>query len=686
MLEILKNRKSKSTTGRALKWLGALLFLSHATIDTADAASLSVSVPYKSEINVISSDGKSWDRIRKEKVPLWINFQASSDASFGAVHLGPCLESCWSEKPGFWFPFLGYVNLNGSGAFHGNLSFDTSLIPVSTNGIAILNYGDRILRRCNEKLQPRGATKGHSFSEEFTFEATDGDKNASDSVSIKVNCLPYKQELDPIVGFDHGDMVVQSVSLTLTTFQGVTHAVSPGVSCPIVRLRARFKTNQKGLVHFQVREHLKGDVVNDTPLVIQAKHQNDGTYLGEFQHNYRFNQSQFAQYLVRATNNGQTVSSGWKGIHIYCDSGASNDLSGGGNTLPDPVDELPKARYAGSLSIGSAPTPKPNQCPRLGGLTAKVTSNKNLDVKYKIDCSNPDKSWTGTMKMVPDGQDGFHGATARQFWISKTGPVTCALKRVHNNTAQVIAFRQEHFTCVKKNVDTVDDVTVNPYPIPTSSGSDTDAKPDPVIDPVVATCLNGRLIRGNCKCRRNHSLIRVGPRNYRCIDVGTPPPNDSAGKPGNGTSIADWRIMCIDGVVKNRKCGCPRTHRRKKLAKNKYRCVRAVPPAVNDSTKPSGSGVTMVDTRIMCLAGKIRKRKCSCPRTHRREKLAKNKYRCVKKAGVNTTKTLSKPPKRRGNSNSLGAIKGIQKLSKPPKRRKTSKKRGQTQAVSVRRR
>ena len=70
--------------------------------------------------------------------------------------------------------------------------------------------------------------------------------------------------------------------------------------------------------------------------------------------------------------------------------------------------------------------------------------------------------------------------------------------------------------------------------------------------------------------------------------------------------------------------------------------VRPVKP-----TKPKRPGLNLTAPLLKCIGGKISLAKCYCPKSHKRLKLAKNTYRCVKKVTNKTPKRVKPNRKRR---------------------------------------
>jgi hypothetical protein len=116
--------------------------------------SFSITVPYKSDITVASSDGKRWDTILPKTIPLWVDIEVNTRypgyVDRAGVYLGTCSKTGCGSNPRFL-----YWDKNGRDwKFNGEFKFDTGRIPVTTtDGIAATNVGNAMISACNATLQ-----------------------------------------------------------------------------------------------------------------------------------------------------------------------------------------------------------------------------------------------------------------------------------------------------------------------------------------------------------------------------------------------------------------------------------------------------------------------------------------------------------------------------------------------------
>ena len=116
--------------------------------------SFKITVPYKSDIAVTSSDGKRWDTILPKTIPLWVDIEVDTRqpgyVDRAGVYLGACSKTGCGANP----RLLYWKKHSRDWSFHGDFNFDTGRIPVTTTtGIATTDVGDAMLNACNAKLQ-----------------------------------------------------------------------------------------------------------------------------------------------------------------------------------------------------------------------------------------------------------------------------------------------------------------------------------------------------------------------------------------------------------------------------------------------------------------------------------------------------------------------------------------------------
>ncbi len=105
------------------------------------------------------------------------------------------------------------------------------------------------------------------------------------------------------------------------------------------------------------------------------------------------------------------------------------------------------------------------------------------------------------------------------------------------------------------------------------------------------------------------------------------PPRDVPPSTGPNVIVDPVRVVCRNGVVRNNTCFCPRTHKKQQIGRNKWRCD---PLVVDPPRTPPGTGPNVIvdPVRIVCLRGTVRNAQCFCPRRHKKVRFGKNKWRC----------------------------------------------------------
>ncbi len=128
-------------------------------------------------VRVESGDGKSWTQIKSDGLslggPITVDMKTGRIKAIG-IFLGDCDGHQCIE--GIAHPLLGSVHFGDEGVYgntiyppevEGQTSFvlQTSVLGVSTTGIAVPGFGDAIIKRCNAVLKSGGSIhKEHSFT------------------------------------------------------------------------------------------------------------------------------------------------------------------------------------------------------------------------------------------------------------------------------------------------------------------------------------------------------------------------------------------------------------------------------------------------------------------------------------------------------------------------------------------
>jgi hypothetical protein len=175
-------------------------------------------------------------------------------------------------------------------------------------------------------------------------------------------------------------------------------------------------------------------------------------------------------------------------------------------------------------------------------------------------------------KQLGANTDGTHTTYVR-LGFNQTTHANCVLKTVAPGKPNVHTLKGHIFQCVRPtDVGGSDDLAPDPRPDP--------QKPDKpglsVADPKIS-CANGRVKDGACVCDRTQKAIKAGKDAWRCVKtvVIDPPRKPDAPKPGKVT-VSEPKISCAAGAVKNSACTCARTYKPVKAGKNAWRCVKSV--------------------------------------------------------------------------------------------------------------
>ena len=211
---------------KKLAFLLAAIAVGASTSQAEDAkiksASFSITVPFKSEINVASSDGARWDTIVPETFPLWadavVDTKSTGYVERAGIWLGRCTGSGCSMNPRLFFE----QPMVRDWKFHHTFSFDTGKIPVTMGGIPVVSIGDDILKACNTQLQSDGATKKHSQNVRMDLSLS---VNTRRALSINYQLVQANED-----NFDGGDVTRHAafnMKVNCLAFQGVQAPPEP---------------------------------------------------------------------------------------------------------------------------------------------------------------------------------------------------------------------------------------------------------------------------------------------------------------------------------------------------------------------------------------------------------------------------------------------------------------------------
>ncbi|MFK8032921.1 MAG: hypothetical protein AB8B94_02170 [Hyphomicrobiales bacterium] len=106
------------------------------------------------------------------------------------------------------------------------------------------------------------------------------------------------------------------------------------------------------------------------------------------------------------------------------------------------------------------------------------------------------------------------------------------------------------------------------------------------------------------------------------------------------------KLICVGGKARGGKCSCGKNKTLKKAGKHKFQCIAVAKPLkkkkevrTNPTPKKKKKAVRTNSvgkkkkSKLICKGGKIRSKKCSCPKGLKRKKKGKNKFLCFRPAG-----------------------------------------------------
>ncbi len=341
------------------------------------------------EIHVISTDGKTWDKLQSGTVQFWghlkIKTKGSGYVSRVGVALGQCGENQCVAMPEIWSAGLPARDFDRQA----NFNFPTSLIPIGdADSIPVTPEGNQMLKECNKHLQPDGPTKPHHFNQTFkaTFAAETGkavlDKNMvleaspdtyfpddvdywrTASFSVKVSCDIVKTSHVTGVASNQGDFKTEDVKLFLATVTGAnTDGPNPGTTCPALRVTTRVQTSKAGPVDIRLwRQAGKGAITSEFKSAMAHFKADKNGYFADFVHSEIFDATSWLQFKADVVGDAFAPQTPWKDITVHC-TGA-----GGGGLASDQPDHgdapvLPPKKPKRVVDTGSdnlTPQTRPN--------------------------------------------------------------------------------------------------------------------------------------------------------------------------------------------------------------------------------------------------------------------------------------------------------------------------------------
>lgn len=528
-----------------------------ATATFADQASIkSISFDtegHQAQIRVISTDGQKWDKLKNGSVAFsghmklntyWPGYVANVGIALGVCPSGGC-----SNFPTVWSGVALSRDYNNTET----VGFNTSQIPISTTGIAVIPYGDEILAKCNQHLQPDGPTKSHSFNQTFhaTFVAEtgeallkknflnqagwnlDGEYSAHGEFQVHVTCDPVIKPPTNDVAVDFGKFDVEGVKLFLTTYASFQQGSNHGTACPSLKVTSRAQTNQAGPVSMRIwRQKNGGPITNEFKQVWASFDAAKNGYFATYEKWENVGATSYFQFKTEIEDGTAFPPfDGWKDITVHC-TGA-----GGGGLAPlpplDPDNPPAQPEWDGEVTVSDSAGYK-KACPRKGQVSFEVSRDEPGAFDYRISCSNG-AFFTGTAYAFSKGGV-FKASGSHEFNVTKTRTIQCTLQEQKPNGTWVTVDKDgEDFTCIKRTFDPqADDLVVDTRP---------PVKPlEPVVPPVFVDpgrkCLpSQRLVRGKCV---DKAIVVACRKDERRVD-------------GKCVKIPGVSIHCLPGYVQKGK-------------------------------------------------------------------------------------------------------------------------------------
>ena len=161
---------------------------------------------------------------------------------------------------------------------------------------------------------------------------------------------------------------------------------------------------------------------------------------------------------------------------------------------------------------------------RQGKALINFKTSKPDNVHYSLDCTNG--HFSGVAQTAPSPKGGFIAPALVSFDVKQTTHAKCVLKTVAPGKPKVHTLKGHVFQCVRPtDVGGSDDLTPDPRPDP--------QKPDKpglsVADPKIS-CAAGAVKNGACTCARTHKPVKAGKNAWRCVKsvVIDPPKNKNS--------------------------------------------------------------------------------------------------------------------------------------------------------------
>ncbi len=333
---------SGSVAFAALVWMS----MPQASAENANIKSMTFNVltPYKENtVNVSSSDGAKWDTIVPGEVKFWADMNVDTRWPGYVQDAGLFLGTCVDTGCGQGSPLIFYENAMERDYHRAQyISFATSKFQISSIIPAPAPYGDEMLRRCNEKLQPDGATKPHSFdmavavafsvntrkgagdlgpaevggAEDHAWGG--GDETRHGVFFAHVECLASSRSTaDPTPDPHRNKITAENIELFVATM-ALPDPSPRGVDCKPVKVTTRITTDKAGPVNVKQWRQVNGGPITSETRQMAATAQGGGSFGDDWVKLEQFTKTTTVQYKAEVLGGTFAPSTQWKSVTVHC--------------------------------------------------------------------------------------------------------------------------------------------------------------------------------------------------------------------------------------------------------------------------------------------------------------------------------------------------------------------------------
>jgi hypothetical protein len=510
-----------------------------------------------------------------------------------------------------------------------------------------------------------------------------GDQSRHASFDLNVDCQPVSHSVsdsDPErpdrpktpkttkLGFDQGQMKVNDIKMSLTTYSNAYTEPNQGTRCKRAKLRVTLDTNQEGLISFKLWKQ-RGDGPIENEDVILGAHHNDGLFKAVHERWIDVDETTFVQFKARDLVNETFYNeTGWESITLHC-TGAG----GGGLASPtqDRDDEQPViSSFEGNFHmIDKVAAEGRYSCPRAAKALVWFDAPKADNIHYSLDCGDLG-NFSGVVQPEKIGSSQYRGADLVDFELSETIDAGCTLRTVSPGAPRDHVMRTTNFLCAVTTghgagSGLADPSTPDRPGIPDPANSPSGAVPIPVVPPQARVpvpvapmvCKGGKIRYGACFCDDDSIRVRTGANSYLCrsqakrTNPDKPTPTRTNPPAPTRTNPPAPKLVCMGGKVKGGACRCGGNTSRVKIGANAYQCKQQAKrtnptkttPTRTNPAKTTPTRVNPKKARLVCKGGTARGGKCRCGSNATRVKLAANTFQCKPKAKrTNPKKTGAK--------------------------------------------